>query len=1401
MASNSEKFRYNSAFRSDIALQSVVFTNDAPLLEIELNEIQDIQNEKRQSIARTLTPSGFVEIVDKNFAAAPIVYKPVSAIQNTLNCIAIAPCKVVVNGLNINLTGDFATDEASNYLLLDLGEAPLSGTRDDLIYLEVWIERLTFNDIFHKEGYLKGNQESYQILDSRINMETTRRTVICYDIKVANNVDFKLFADGLGYESVNKFANIQATVDGTLGYGKNNNLIFRPANDLIFKNEKFYQDANLYVAGRPDYTLANENIVGKYIFALPMFKVKRKNQRPYSLANFNGTRSSIHKYLEEDSSVNGDLLAKIRPDKVFYDVIDEKDVTDLRRSVSTDILNEYYLNKSLKQLFTGNLQTKEKQQMRRVQFGRQYVDYTENDAVLLHVEFNNNIDPTEIENLASTVEFSTNELSYTPEYRDAILAQGLYIDGRAEYKYIVPRFKNSEGTIDFYMQPNWNGHSDINQTIFIVIDVNGNNVFTCKKYKSQLLFNIVFAAATADHAEIAEQIVVDLTNHLIFAKRIYMIRIAWNDAANIHHFFVYLNGVLVGQTDFSGTILIPHAIIIGNKTDAVVNAGLVITDEEIAEEQSALIEDEPIYKEKWLDSTEAELAENALAVTKDNHLISNYTNLYVEVDQQQYSFNNALVTDISYKDESDEQTDLYIEQNNLKSDELYLLKESDQSNIRVITEKSLTDDEIRLILAEEQRRILDEQEKIEQDVNNDYLIKKNILKRINKRRTNNNYGFVIEELVIYSKSFEENINDGTFVYTNNTFWPGLPNDFIAGNALLLPSFNSIYRCYSDEAKKQEETLQIVNGENGIFRIQSTDERKIETEPTIYKITGEVNSLGQILPMAGVWKFIKDEWIFQARDITTTSAVVTYTFNRLGGNGFEDLPEEILSAGFVDAENVISECSFARINTENYRPISYLFPKTTNGDVDRAYDHSMNKGVHSCFARVMYYHISGNRTNTYMLPNIVYGMPIISIFMATNRVIENIKKLEDGFQVILTEAVPFDDTIEFVLALGGTTFDYNTQTKTLITNILRTQSVTFTSDGIHNQYLIPLYTQNGGILHSACSVVEMDEMGNEVFKHACYVGGEMYPYLQDVNKETGKTLNTFSNRLAEVHIDETSWNTPFMKIALDFTPAAGTTIEIPVQVTYQPTQYDVLSIWYNYMPYQGILGQTHKKLKRLTDWKYFITTLSSGKDVLLPEREQVRTLNTLVNRLPGGNALASYLTGEKIVFKEDLSQNALTSLFNFYTISETEVENEAIIIENRIKQFLKEDANYELRFLNKALFASESNKLDNSFFELEIDMEVYKQTIGFQDEKINYTFNKFKAYLPDSLMSISKYTGMACLVVDENGEIMLFIMGSINNGNVTNNKKERENIIEPIYGDLFRLDNLPTTLQRSFSASL
>ena len=87
--SDSQHFRYNSAFDSKASVNRLTFSSDKPLLEVELNEMQDIQNANLKSLARMLVPSGFIELKTKDFNGEDIIYNPSDGLYDKLNHIAV----------------------------------------------------------------------------------------------------------------------------------------------------------------------------------------------------------------------------------------------------------------------------------------------------------------------------------------------------------------------------------------------------------------------------------------------------------------------------------------------------------------------------------------------------------------------------------------------------------------------------------------------------------------------------------------------------------------------------------------------------------------------------------------------------------------------------------------------------------------------------------------------------------------------------------------------------------------------------------------------------------------------------------------------------------------------------------------------------------------------------------------------------------------------------------------------------------------------------------------------------------------------------------------------------------------------------------------------------------------
>lgn len=1205
-------FKYHSNFNETTSFQSVKFGYDRPILETELNELQQLQDNARQSLARRLTPSGFIELVQKEFTGDSILYNPVSNMVTKLNHIALAPSRVLINGMEANLSGNFSYNGYDNYVLVDLGEAPTSGTRTDLVYLEVWQEVLTADDSILKYGYANGNVVSNTMIDPRVNNETSRRIALKWNIKVAKNVNFKSFYNGFGYTDITRYSPIYAAANGQLGFEHNTNLLYRNASDDIFKNCSFYKDYNLWVAGREDYSLNSTSIFGQYIFAIPLFKVTRRNKTDYSIENFNGSKTSITPNITS-SLTKGDLANYIRPDQLCYDYIVEQDLVDLRRTITTKEFNsDYYLNKSLKQLFTGNLQTKDTKKMRRIQFGRKQVDYNSDSNVIFVSKFNKDVEPMKLTNVVKTT-YSTEGNVF--EYRDSVGGYGLFCNGKNLIKYGASGVNVDYGTIDFFIQPYWNSYDpSVSQTILTLLDVNDNPIFLLEKRKTELIWTQYTGVIGSTDATV-NQIVVDLTNNLLFAKQIYSLRLSWTNNSKINKSYIYLNGNMIGDSSYTGSKLNPARLKVGNI------------------------------------------------------------------------------------------------------------------------------------------------ETVKEDL-----------------------GFVMEELVIYNTAFELTKNNGTYTYITNEFWPNLPADFMNGSAMLYPSFNSYFMNFEDNTIVQKDTLsklKVDTPDSGKFILEPPYGKKINKINYTYNVLGDYDSDYVIDYVKGTWTEVDNTFIFIADDTTINEILVQYDLEIPGGNGGIDLPNEMLMAGIAN-DTYFDEISFNRKNSEK-RTVPYANPNRVSAATDTAFDFSTNREKNQCYTRLLYLHKSGDGTNQYEIPTHLYGYEVIGIVNALNRKITRIQRTPDTvtengtsygkYVITLLNNVTYGDVLQLQVALGGLTFDYETQTKSIVSNMHKVIMAEVVCDGLKNEFVVPCFDYvNGGIIKSVYSLTDNlfedanypKKVTGSVNKYACYVDGEMYPQLPARDND-GNLTGKFTYQLAEMTVDESCFGTPFLKFSLKFTPADKVKIVIPILVSYQPKETDVISVWYNYIPYQGILSNTTKKLKRISDWKYFMTTLSSGNLSLNIKEENVNSLNNIINRLPGGNSFAYTVNGDNIIF-------------------------------NNLKESVnKTDLNLQLTFPKDIMFASENNNLDDYFFELDTDLNISRLTKGFQDEKLIMD-KKFRVYFQDIYEEISKYTGMACLVIDESGELLLFVIGNLNNGEI-DGTKSKENVLTPLYGDLYKIPGLPVSIQQ------
>lgn len=138
-------FTQGSKFNKKANFESIKFGADAPLLETELNELQDIQNELRRNLSSEILPNGISNT---------------SKIQFSSGNVTINDCKVVIDGIILTINSPLTIAVSNN----------------ETVYLEVKREEKTYLDNIKEFGNLQTSKVvPNSIKDARVGSETSRR--------------------------------------------------------------------------------------------------------------------------------------------------------------------------------------------------------------------------------------------------------------------------------------------------------------------------------------------------------------------------------------------------------------------------------------------------------------------------------------------------------------------------------------------------------------------------------------------------------------------------------------------------------------------------------------------------------------------------------------------------------------------------------------------------------------------------------------------------------------------------------------------------------------------------------------------------------------------------------------------------------------------------------------------------------------------------------------------------------------------------------------------------------------------------------------------------------------------------------------------------------------------------
>lgn len=142
-------FSLYSNYNKEANFSLIRFGADAPLLETELNEMQEIQRQKIKEVVKRALPNSILE-GDLTYANGTFTIKDAV----------------------ITVDGE----------IVYIPSAQLSAVNGDSIYLKVWEKEVNRNSILKKYGYEKGATIPNKMFDARIGEETSRRLVVVYDL-------------------------------------------------------------------------------------------------------------------------------------------------------------------------------------------------------------------------------------------------------------------------------------------------------------------------------------------------------------------------------------------------------------------------------------------------------------------------------------------------------------------------------------------------------------------------------------------------------------------------------------------------------------------------------------------------------------------------------------------------------------------------------------------------------------------------------------------------------------------------------------------------------------------------------------------------------------------------------------------------------------------------------------------------------------------------------------------------------------------------------------------------------------------------------------------------------------------------------------------------------------------
>lgn len=152
-----------SNYNENTSHSSIVFGADKPVLEVELNEMQQIINTKLSRIITAILGVSSVAFLEDSSLS----------FNSSLNLARVENCLVVTDN------GWFA--------LIEDTTVGVTSTKN-ILYVKIQEETKTSSDTIRKQGNTIGSVVTNTIMDSRSPVETTRRKVVTWTLQSGSSV-------------------------------------------------------------------------------------------------------------------------------------------------------------------------------------------------------------------------------------------------------------------------------------------------------------------------------------------------------------------------------------------------------------------------------------------------------------------------------------------------------------------------------------------------------------------------------------------------------------------------------------------------------------------------------------------------------------------------------------------------------------------------------------------------------------------------------------------------------------------------------------------------------------------------------------------------------------------------------------------------------------------------------------------------------------------------------------------------------------------------------------------------------------------------------------------------------------------------------------------------------------